>query len=273
MIEPGEAAATRPAWEPCGHEQTRRARNRGQDHDGLHQHIREVDLVDTAQEVNDDRPGCRGAELLRAEEHEGEQQAQPGSRVRLDHEQDGLAGGLNVDRGQRGEDAVIDGVVEEQDLRGLHEQGRQRQQPGLDKEVNPRGQHPDQHRQHGPHTQDAENGEQQAEDAQGEVVHQHLEAGGDLAVDGLVQQPQHERGERPQDHGPEEHGRAAVKRGQLRQAADDDPGGGDGADDGTSLSVHHPAAGVADQDRQQVVQHRGDELSQDGVRQPARLDE
>ena len=92
----------------------------------LHQHVREVDLVDAAEELDDDRGRARSGAAARAEEEERQQDAEAGAGVRLDHEQDRLAllGGLG--RTERAEHAVVDGVVEEQHLGRLDQDRRQR---------------------------------------------------------------------------------------------------------------------------------------------------
>ena len=107
----------------------------GQDHLGLHQHVGEVDLVDAAEELDDRR--ARGGRLGQAapEERVGQQQAQPGTGVGLEQEQHRLAllgGLLDAERGQH---AVVDGVVEEEHLGRLDEDRGQREQPVVDQEV------------------------------------------------------------------------------------------------------------------------------------------
>ena len=101
----------------------------------LHQHVREVDLVDAAEEL-DDRRG-RGGALGQpgAEDRVREQQTDAGAGVRLQQEQDRLArlGGL-LDA-QRGEHAVVDRVVQEQHLRRLDDDAGQRQQAVFDQPV------------------------------------------------------------------------------------------------------------------------------------------
>ena len=81
-----------------------------------------------------------------------------------------------------------------------------------------------------------------AEDAGAEVVDQHLEAGPDPLLDEPVEQLEEVGGERADDHRAEEH---------RDVGADDDAHRGDRADDGAALAVDQPAAGVADEDRQQ----------------------
>ena len=95
----------------------------------------------------------------------------------------------------------------------------------------------------------------------GEVVDQHLEAGLDPALDELVEQLEQVGGQRADDHGAEEH---------RHVGADDDAHGGHRADDRAALAVHQPAAGVADEDRQQVRDHRADERGELLVGQSSR---
>ena len=87
---------------------------------------------------------------------------------------------------------------------------------------------------------------------------------GTLPSIGLVELLEQERRERRDDHRAEEHGDVG---------ADDDAHGREGADDGPALTVDHAAAGVADEDRQQVGDDRADQLGQVLVRRPARGDE
>ena len=68
------------------------AANSGQDQRRLHQHIREIDFVNTAKEVNDGGTWCGGARGTTAEERVGEQNPQARARIGLQEEQNGLAG-------------------------------------------------------------------------------------------------------------------------------------------------------------------------------------
>ena len=56
------------------------------------EYIGEVDLVDAAHELDDGGGAGGGAGLTLAEHAVGQQEAQAGAGVGLDHEQDGLAG-------------------------------------------------------------------------------------------------------------------------------------------------------------------------------------
>ena len=69
----------------------RTAEDDGDDQLGLHQHVGEVDLVDAADELDEDRARRRGLGDPLAEQREGQQQAEAGAGVGLEQEQDRLA--------------------------------------------------------------------------------------------------------------------------------------------------------------------------------------
>ena len=155
--------------------------DRGEDQLGLHQHVREVDLVDAAEELDDQRARGRGLGQALAEERVGQQQAQAGAGVGLEQEQHRLAllrGLLDAERRQH---AVVDGVVEEEHLRRLDEDRGQRQQAvvdqGLDRLAEPVG---DLSAGSGRGGTCRATAITRGQDAGGEVVDQHLEAGLDL---------------------------------------------------------------------------------------------
>ena len=112
--------------------------------------------------------------------------------------------------------------------------------------------------------EEAENRHHDAQDPGAEVVDQHLEPGADPPADEPVEQLEQVRGERPDDHGPEEH---------RDVRADDDAHRRHGADDGSTLAVDQAAAGVADQDGQQHGDDRPDQRGQLLVGPPAGGDE
>ena len=68
----------------------------------------------------------------------GEQQAEAGPGVRLEQEQDRLALLGRLVDAERGEHAVVDGVVEEQHLGRLDDEAGQRQQAVVDQPVHRR---------------------------------------------------------------------------------------------------------------------------------------
>ena len=111
----------------------------------------------------------------------------------------------------------------------------------------------------------AEDGQEQAEDADGEVVHQHLKAGLDLAVNGLVKHLDDPACKGAHDHGAHQH--------RIIGGAADDAYSCDGAHDSAAGTADHFAALVGDQDRQHVGQHRADHGAQSFIGKPACCDE
>ena len=103
-----------------------------------------------------------------------------------------------------------------------------------------------------------------ADDAGGEVVHQHFEACPRLLRGELVDLLEQERGERADDHRAEEHRYAR---------ADHDADRCDGTDYRAALTMNDPAAGVPDEHRKQESDDRADEGGEVSVRQPAGGDE
>ena len=230
------------------------------------QDIREVDLVDPTEEVDDDRTGGRQLRHALAEEHERQEQAEARSRVRLEEEVDRpvirtRGGGGNA---ERREDAVVDRVVQEEDLRDLDRDVGERQQAGLDDRADPIAEGAGQGSEPGPEEEHAERGEDRAEDAGREVVHEHLEAGPDPIGEVVVEELDQEGADRPHDHRPEEHRDAG---------ADSNPEGRDRADDAAAMAVDELAARVADQQRDHEVDHRPDDGRDVLVGSPAGRDD
>src|SRR3954451_17351528 len=84
----------------------------------LHEDVREVDLVDAAEEVHQDRAGHGRPQPLGPEQQVRDQHAQARAGVRLDHEQDRLARRRRLHEAQRRQDALVDRVVEDSTLAG-----------------------------------------------------------------------------------------------------------------------------------------------------------
>ncbi len=216
--------------------------------------------MDATEEVDDRGARSRGAGHALAEQHEGEQQAETGAGVGLEEEEDRLAVLERFVRAERREDTVVDRVVEEEDLGRLDEDRRERQQAVVDEGLDEvPGDIGERHDQLGANDEEPEAGENQTPDASGEVVDEHLEAGLDLAVPERVDLLHRPAAERAHDHGTHEHWDAGAR---------DDAHCGDGSDDATTGVVNHLAAGVANEDRQQVGDHRADDAAL-GVVAPA----
>ena len=235
------------------------ARHGAQDDDGVHEHVREVDLVDAAHKLDDGGGAGGGAGLTLAGYAIGQQQAQSGAGVGLDHEQDGLAQLRGLFGADGGEDAVVDGVVEKEHLGGFHQHGGEGQQAVTDKEADAAAQHIGDDYTGRADDEDGQYSQDAAEDAHGEVVDHHLEAGGDMALHLLVKLLDAPAAQGAADHGADEHGAG---------------GGGDGAQgsqsagDGALLAAHGLAAGVADEDGQQIREHGADHGIDGGGRPP-----
>jgi len=88
--------------------------------------------VNTAKNVNDHRP--RRGRLCHppAEEPIGDQDAETGAWVRLKQEEHGLAVFLRLLDAERAEHAVVECIVEEENLRRLDDDGRQRKKSHRD---------------------------------------------------------------------------------------------------------------------------------------------
>ena len=112
---------------------------------------------------------------------------------------------------------MVDRVVQEQHLRGLHDERHQREQPRVDQRVGePSEALRDPVRERADEVQ-ADDRHDAADDARGEVVDEHLEAALDLAGDGdvpLLEQPGRQRAE---DEGRED-GRADLRDGGRGRA-------------------------------------------------------
>ena len=159
---------------------------------------------------------------------------------------------------------MVDGVVQEQDLGRLDEDGGEGQHVVVHQEADTARQHAGEHLDEGTDDEEGENGEQHADDAGGEVVHQHLEAALDATFHRLVEALDGPATQRADHHGAHEHGDVGPH---------DDAHGGDGTDHAAALTTHQLAAGIADEQRQQVGDHGTDQLGQGFIGQPASGDE
>lgn len=90
--------------------------------------------MDAAEEVDDQgaRCGLAGHVIFR-EEPVGEEYACARARIGFDHVEDGFAGLGDLFGAEGSEDAVIDGVVQEEDLRRFDEDTDEREDAGIQK--------------------------------------------------------------------------------------------------------------------------------------------
>ena len=179
--------------------------------------------------------------------------------------EDGLSCRLDLLCSERSEDAVVDRVVQEQDLGGLYEDRNQRKESCIDQDVNAALQE-DQNACHDRSDHiEAYDRQEHAQDTDGEVVDQHLEACGDLAFDSLVEFLDDPAAQRACEHCAHQHG--------IIGSAADNADAGDRAHDCSSCAADHLTACVSDQDRKYVGKHRADHGGQLLVGKPACCDE
>ena len=152
---------------------------------------------------------------------------------------------------QRRENAVVNGVVEEQDFRRFNKDRGQRQHLVRHHEVNACGQNFRQDFNRRANAEERQNGEDHTDDACGEVIHQHLKTGFNLTVYPDVEFFNCPAAQRAGDHGAEEH---------RHIRADDNAHGGNRADYAAALAANQLTAGITDQQRQQIGDHRTNQL-------------
>src|SRR5439155_7409399 len=169
-----------------------------------------------------------------------------------------------VDNSERGKHAVVDRIVQEENLGDLDRDVREGQHAYVDQRVHKVPECSRERVEHGPDHDETEHGEDRPEDAGGEVIRQHLEAGRDLFLGEAIELLDEPGAERPDDHRAEEHGNARP---------DDDAGGHDRSDNAAAVPVDELPTGVSDEEREQIRDHRPDELRERLVRGPARWNE
>ena len=146
---------------------------------------------------------------------------------------------------------MVNGVIEEQDFCRLDEHGSQRQQVVLHHDVHARCQHFRQHFNHWANRHKGEHSQQHADNTGREVVHQHLKTAFDFTVNPAVKAFNCPAAERAGNHGAHKH---------WHIGTDDNAHGGDSADYATALAANQATTGVADEQRQQIGDHRANQL-------------
>lgn len=208
--------------------------------------------------------GCRLAHIAAAEKPAGQQYAQPGPGIRFQQEHDRLPGFAGLLDADGREDAVVQGIIEEQHLGRLDQKRHERQQSVADHDLHAVA---DQQRQPSHRTADdpiAQYGQQHTEDAYREIAHEHLEARLYASLRKFVEPPDRIPAQRAHDHGSDEH---------RDVAADDDAHGGNGPDYPAAFAGDVAPGRIGDQQRQQIGQHRVDQACHLGVGPPSRGNE
>src|SRR5260370_10641302 len=103
-----------------------------EDHNWVSQDIWEIDFVDATQEVDDHGAGRRLLEHALAGQRERAEQAKPGAGVALEQEMDGVPSFLGCNHAKRRQHTVIEGIVKEQYLGRLDNDGGEGKQPSPD---------------------------------------------------------------------------------------------------------------------------------------------
>ena len=250
-----QTAAQHAQGEHAGHT----AKDNGQDQAWVHQHVREVNFVDTAQEVNDCRTASRLLSAAATKEHVRQQYAHTRTRVGFNQEEDRLAEIVRLLNTQRREDTVVDGVVQEQDFRRFNEDRRQRQHVVRHHKVNACRQNFGQHFNRRANAEERQNREDHPDDARREVVHQHFEAGFDLTINPDVEFLNRPAAQRTGNHCTEEH---------RHIRTDDNTHGRDGTHYATTVTAHQTTTGETDEQRQEIGNHWANKFRQRFVRQP-----
>ena len=228
------------------------------------QHVGEVDLVDAAEEVDDHRAGGGQLEHALAGDEERHQEAQAGAGVGLKQEMDGAPRLLGCRYAQGREHAMVEGVVQEQDLGGLDDDRRQGQQASLDQVIHDDSRARADATNHRTDRDVGDQAEDDDEDACGEVVDEHFEADRNLVFQDFVDLLHAVAADGAHDHAAQEH---------RDVGTDDDAHGRSRADHAAAHAMDHLAARVADEQGQEVDDHGADELAEVRVRHPAGGDE
>src|SRR5690606_16598242 len=114
---------------------------------------------------------------------------------------------------------------------------------------------------HGADNEITEQGQDAAQDAGGEVVDQHFEADGNLILDSIIPLGDEPAAKRAHQHGAQEHGNLG---------ANNHAHGGRGANNAATLLINQVTSGKTDQNRQEVDNHRPDQLCEILIGDPAR---
>ena len=217
--------------------------------------------MNTAEYV--DNHGSRRGRLSHAlaEHPVGKQNTKAGPGVRLEQEEHGLAVFLCLLNTERAEHAMIQCIVEEEHLCGLNDDGCQRQKSCRDNRLHAAAQDVVCAADHWADYSKGDHCEDTAEDAEREVVDEHLESARDAVTHGIVKLLDQIAAQRSHNHGAEEHR-------NLR--ARDDARCGNRRHDAAAVSVDCCTAAVADQQRDEPLAHRCADLCQILVRHPAR---
>ena len=240
-----QTAVHKDEGEDAGHA----ARNHRQQQTRIHQHIGEINFVNAAEEMDDGSAasGLLGGTL--AEQHIREQYAEAGAGVRFNQEENGAANFLRLRNAERRENTVVDGIVQEENLRRFDENRSQRQQIVFDEKIHTGRERTGKPFHRRPDDDKRQQRQQHTNNAGGKIVHQHLETALDLALNGLVKLLDCPTAERADNHRAQEH---------RNISTNDDAHRGNRTDHRATIPASELAAGITDEQRQQIRNHRAD---------------
>ncbi|MNL43697.1 hypothetical protein D3C87_1662220 [compost metagenome] len=144
---------------------------------------------------------------------------------------------------------MVDGIVQEEYLRWLNDDVSQRKQACIEKALNACSQSLADHFNNRANAQEGSNRQDRANNTEGEVVNQHFKAGFDFALYGLIELLQNPGRDGTYDHGAHEHRNICTY---------DDAHRGYSTDHTTTSVVDHLTAGITDENRKKVGDHRAD---------------
>ena len=216
--------------------------------------------MNAAEQLDDHRSGGRLPGVPLAESPAGQQDTEAGAGIRIHQEEHALAHLRRLLYAQRRHDSMVDGVVQEEHLGRIHQHCQQRVEFMGEHPVHAGAQQAGYPRNGMPYHQIAGYGQQHGDYAEGEIVYQHLEAGADFPLHQLVEAFHAPAGDRTHYHRSQEHGGVGTY---------DDAHGRNGARHSPSVAADVLAGRERYQRRQQVLEHRRDQLGNVLVGPPA----
>ena len=221
--------------------------------------------MDAAEEVDDQSTGSGLAGcIVFGEEPVGQEDACAGTGISFNHIKDGLARFSDLLRTEGSEDAMVDGVVQEQDFSRFDEDADERENAGLEQDLDAGCQEGQDDAHDRTDEVEADDGHDHAQDTDGEVVDEHFKTRFDVSIDGGIEFLDDQASQGTHDHGTHEHG-------VCRTA--DDADCGDGTHDGAAQAADDFAALESDEQGQDIGQEGADHFGQLFIGQPAAWDE
>ena len=207
--------------------------------------------MDSSQEVNDDSSRSRVlGRLVLCKCPVCQEHSESRTRVGFEHVHDGLSRCLDLLGTDRCKDAVVDGIVQEQHLGRLNEDGCQREQVVVDEYVYTGSKHAQYYSHYRTGYVVSEDSNEHSDNTYREVVDKHFEAGRHSGFHEAVKLLDDPARERSHDHGAHQHrlSFSSADTGNSSHYCN-------GAHDTTAVSAYHSASCKCYQSRKQVREH------------------